>query len=147
MLWTESQGDYNLDVNITEQHIVGDYGLISTFSANDDESGVPYLSVEDAEAIAKAWENGIPVRVMVDAYYTTVTDVSTSFIGMSGMGTNGVPVVSYAFRRDDGKLYSSNTMYLGNVFENGDNFPKMYINNRWYKITVGSDSTLKATQV
>ena len=148
---TETPGEYVLDMSVVQEKTVINYGFVAIIETQKDSNRNPYLLAEDAKKIKEMWENGIPVRVEVShkslAYMTTVTEVTSSFIFVSGANTYNGGMVFYGFSVNDGSLYEFNHINAGNVEENGDDYPKLFINNRWYKITVGDSGNLIATEV
>lgn len=116
--------------------------------------GTPYLAMDDVEKIKIAYRNGVPIMLnIVYGNYDTVMRVdlvSDSFIHASGFGSKSHGVTEHIeclFNVSNGKLYESNVSHLGSIKESGISFPVMYINNRYYKITVDASGTLTATEV
>lgn len=115
----------------------------------------PYLAMEDVEKIKVAFENGVPITVHVSyrsvGFATRVNDVTNGYIFASGFSPqtgNGIMrQAEFVFSVSDGSLNQYSVSYSGSIVENAGTYPLMYINNRPYKITVGSGGTLTATEV
>lgn len=119
------------------------------------EDGKPYLAMADVEKIKVAFEKGVPIALDTiygnDVFYTRVYNVSNNYIFASGFCRSSYSDImkqaEFAFLAGDGSLGTYSVSYSGSIVENSDTYPLMYINNRRYKITVGSSGTLTATEV
>lgn len=114
----------------------------------------PYLAMEDVEKIKVAFKNGVPIIINTIVRNLRaamrVNDVTDSFIYTSGLtfGTSmGIEQAELLFSVSDGSLYGSKISFLGSIITNGAYYPVMFINNRYYKITVDDSGTLTATEV
>ena len=120
--------------------------------AHRDDDRKPYLDMEDVEKILNAYSNGVPILID-EAFNQTVTLhvewASEHFIYATGYMDSNMGVGRYVaceFSTVDGRG-STTSFRLGEIDENANILPVMYINNRYYKITVASDGTLKATEI
>lgn len=118
-----------------------------------DENEIPYITMEDVEKIKDAFLNGIPVRLRTNkrsfGIDMNVDYVNDSFIYATHFSEDAYGVmqqIAYEFSVSNGTLHCSAISYLGSVTESGNNYPLMFINNRYYKITVSSDGVLQATE-
>ena len=115
----------------------------------------PYLAMEDVEKIDAAFENGVPIRLYTNYGNLSVTlrvdNVESGLIHASGLigtpGTNITQQIVFVFSAVNGSLYRSYVSHLGSIKEDDGYYPLMYIGNRSYKITVGDNGALTATQV
>lgn len=150
---TETQGEHSIELYAEVEDIKANYAPFLFVSAQTDSNWEPYLAMEDVEKIQHAYSNGVPVRLSTsrnNGAVLSVTLVTSAFIYASGIINENKGVLAteaYMFRVSDGSLHDSSLSRIGSVIENGNTVPVMYINNRYYKITVASDGTLKATEI
>ena len=151
---TKTAGEHTIEQYYYENVARAEYLPYLLIQTKKTEDKTPYIELEDVEKIKVAFKNGIPIRLDANVggigAYMQVLYVSESFIYASGLGVMArgtVEQVTYVFYVKDGTLHRSASYVLGSVNDNGNNYPVMYINNRYYKITIADDGTLTATEV
>lgn len=154
MIITKTAGEHTVEQYFDEVAIRANYAPYLEIKTEKTEDRTPYLTMEDVEKIKTAFTNGVPVRL--DSIYRgvaltmNVSEVTESFICAFSIQEEGygcIEQITYRFSVGDGSLSYSGVFTLGQVIENGSHFPVMYINNRYYKITVADDGTLTATEI
>ena len=151
---TKTAGNHTVLQYYAVDTVHADYAprlVIRTLKTAD---GTPYLAMDYVEKIKIAYRNGVPIMLnIVYGNYDTVMRVdlvSDSFIHASGFGSKSHGVMEHIeclFNVSNGKLYESNVSHLGSIKESGISFPVMYINNRYYKITVDASGTLTTIEL
>lgn len=113
-----------------------------------------YLAMEDVEKIKVAFKNGVPIIINTILHdlgvSMRVNQVTDRFIYTSGFISGNSRVIEQAeliFSVSDGSLYGSKISFLGSIITNGIYYPVMFINNKYYKITVNDSGALTATEV
>ena len=124
---------------------------IKTLNTGD---GVPYISVNDLQRIATAYQNNIPIYISTSydnlRMIMHVIELNDIFIYASCSQTDDygcVAVYAHTYSRSDGNLYYKSKMIQGTVSENAIDAPVMYINNNYYRIGISASGTLTATKV
>ncbi len=155
VIFTQTAGTHTVLQYFAADTIQTDYAphfAVRTLKTADRK---PYLAMDDVEKIKVAFKNGVPITVHVSyksvGFATRVNNTTNNYIFASGFGPqtgNGIMLqAEFVFSVSDGSLNQYSVSYSGSIVENSNTYPLMYINNRPYKITVGSGGTLTATEV
>ena len=151
---TKTAGEHTLELYYDSLVVTADYSPCLVVKTEKTSDKKPYIKMEDVEIIKNAYNNGIPVRLYTSwknlPLKMQVSDVTSSFIYAVGCDTYGsycIMTTLYKFGVEDGSLYNEDFSITGSIYDNGNHFPVMFINNKRYKITVDSDGKLNATEL
>lgn len=151
---TKTAGEHTIDASVKSSTIVANYMPKLTIETSETGDGVPYITENDLQRIATAYQNNIPIYINTGydglGMIMHVTELSSSFIYAScslEYNFGCVAVYTHTYSRSDGNLHRKGKMIQGTVLENGNNAPVMYINNRYYRIGISDSGTLTATEV
>ena len=119
-----------------------------------DENGNPYIAADDIAKIKYAYDNGIGVKLYTLqgklGILAEVNEVSLSgFIRASYISSDnfGTTIISHMYSTTDGSLIYRGEGFIGQTVDNGNIYPVLYINSKYYKIAIKSDGTLSATEI
>lgn len=151
---TKTAGEHTIDASVKSSTIVANYMPKLTIKTSKTGDGVHYITENDLQRIATAYQNNIPIYI--DTGYDNlgmimhVIELNGSFIFASCSRTDSsgcVAVYTHMYSRSNGNLYRKGKMIQGTVSDEGINAPVMYINNRYYRIGISDSGTLTATEV
>ncbi len=151
---TKIAGEHTIDASVKSSTIVANYMPKLTINTLKTGDGIPYISENDLQRIATAYQNNIPIYI--NTIYDNarmimyVKELNNSLIHASCSQTDSygcVAVYAHTYLRSDGNLYEKSKMIQGTVSENGNYAPVMYINNKYYRIGISDSGTLTATKV
>lgn len=151
---TKTAGEHTIDASVKSSTIVANYMPKLTITTLKTGDGVPYITKNDLQRIATAYQNNIPIYIITDydgsGIIMHVIGLNDSFIfaSCSLVDSYGcVAVYAHMYSRSDGNLFNKGKMIQGTLSENGSDAPVMYINNKYYRIGISDSGTLTATKV
>lgn len=151
---TKTAGEHTIDAYVKSSTIVANYMPKLTITTLNTGDGVPYITKNDLQRIATAYQNNIPIYINTSydklGMIMHVIELNDSFIYASCSKTDTygcVAVYTHMYSRSDGNLYRKGKMIQGTVSENTTNAPVMYINDKYYRIGISDSGALTATKV
>ena len=151
---TKTAGEHTIDASVKSSTIVANYMPKLTITTPYTGDGVPYITENDLQRIATAYQNNIPIYIKTRydnlVIIMHVIELNNIYIYASCSQTDNygcVAVYTHMYTRSDGNLYKKSKMIQGTVSENSSYAPVMYINNKYYRIGISDSGTLTATQV
>lgn len=151
-LVTKNPGEHTIDFTVyADQFVPGDYGDTFACSTETDSDGNERLNMSTLNKVVDYVHRNIPVKISVNfgvRHALHVTYYAGSFIYLSSAyhdGKYNVRTYAAMISCSDGLVTYKASCSLGEINDNGNNYPVLYINNRNYKVDVDDNGALIAT--